>query len=524
MRRRLASFEGALPRAGAIRGLALGLLLGATIVVGTSLRLASQIAGPSRSPDAEAAEVRFAAEGPDSDRPPDPDRLVGAVKVTFDRQPIGMSFDLPWHFCQVAENGLKFAHFAAETYDPRDWDGTGADASFEAGMDEQARFARVWIEHQSPARVVVRVRYALVNAELQVAHDDLPTDSPYLDGKGDWGEERFTIYPDGVHVRHMKIHSGLAGSSRPFGFDREPPAVIHEFMETVVIGPAGHVPTDDLETDPALTLIRMFGNEPGSVEPEGREQGIAYEMPEGPPSDFGDFRDANILLVRSKSRYRPFVVALPYGVAATPYGWEEDRRFPFATWTGYGDPNIGYVAALGHLVNWWHYRRTETTIEQIYLHGMTDSADPRRAIMPIAWSWIVPPELQMPDDRLSPNGSAGRHDRPTYDPTQRAYLVPRANAGPEAIRFALDAIYDDEHLHGTMWLANPAIVVPEWNDDRTPIDLELDGERLIEGKDFRRGYEKDASGTSLVLWIDRVIDLNDSDEHRIEIEIAPHRD
>ncbi|HAN99920.1 MAG TPA: hypothetical protein DCQ98_21940 [Planctomycetaceae bacterium] len=155
---------------------------------------------------------------------------------------------------------------------------------------------------------------------------------------------------------------------------------------------------------------------------------------------------------------------------------------------------------------------------------MTDSADPRRAIMPIAWSWIVPPELQMPDDRLSPNGSAGRHDRPTYDPTQRAYLVPRANAGPEAIRFALDAIYDDEHLHGTMWLANPAIVVPEWNDDRTPIDLELDGERLIEGKDFRRGYEKDASGTSLVLWIDRVIDLNDSDEHRIEIEIAPHRD
>jgi len=193
MRRRLASFEGALPRAGAIRGLALGLLLGATIVVGTSLRLASQIAGPSRSPDAEAGEVRFAAEGPDSDRPPDPDRLVGAVKVTFDRQPIGMSFDLPWHFCQVAENGLKFAHFAAETYDPRDWDGTGADASFEAGMDEQARFARVWIEHQSPARVVVRVRYALVNAELQVAHDDLPTDSPYLDGKGDWGEERFTI-------------------------------------------------------------------------------------------------------------------------------------------------------------------------------------------------------------------------------------------------------------------------------------------------------------------------------------------
>ena len=75
----------------------------------------------------QAAE--FAATGPAKETKLPPDKFLGAVKVTFDLLPTTMSFDLPWHFCSVSENGLKFAHFAAETYDPREWDGTGADAS-----------------------------------------------------------------------------------------------------------------------------------------------------------------------------------------------------------------------------------------------------------------------------------------------------------------------------------------------------------------------------------------------------------
>ena len=109
--------------------------------------------------------AEFAATGPTKETKLDAARFHGAVKVTFDLQPTTMSFDLPWHFCSVAENGLKFAHVAAETYDPRRWDGKGANASFEPGMDKEGRFARVWIEHQSPARIVVRVRYALNNSD-----------------------------------------------------------------------------------------------------------------------------------------------------------------------------------------------------------------------------------------------------------------------------------------------------------------------------------------------------------------------
>lgn len=99
-----------------------------------------------------------------------PDKFLSAVKVTFDLHPNTMSFDLPWHFCPVSENGLKFAHFAAETYDPREWQGSGADASFEAGMDKDGRYARVRIEHQSAARIVERVRYRPAESQRPGTH------------------------------------------------------------------------------------------------------------------------------------------------------------------------------------------------------------------------------------------------------------------------------------------------------------------------------------------------------------------
>lgn len=463
----------------------------------------------------------FSAVGPEKETKLRPEAFVGAVKVSFDLLPTTMSFDLPWHFCAVSENGIKFAHFAAETYDPRRWDGKGADASFEAGMDKEGRYARVWIEHKSAARIVVRAQYALTNSKYEIAHDDLTTQSPYRDGKGDWAEEWFTIYPDGTFVRHMKIHSALAAMSQPFGFFREPPNVIHEFMETVVIGPSGHAPTDDIGTAPTLTLFKMFGAKPGSVYPKGRAGNIAYKMPAGPPEDYREFRDANIMLLNTKSEYQHFTIGLPYGVQVQPYGWEDNKQYPFATWTGYSDPTIGYVSAIGHMINYWHYRRTETTLEQVYLHGMTASKQPQDQILKLAWSWISAPELQIHDAHKSPNESTGEYNRFTYDQTQKAYVVPRDVVGPEVTEFTLDAIYDDDYLDGTMWLVNPAFVVERWNNTDKPPQIELDGKRLVEGTDYRVGYEKSGTQIDLVIWLHRTIDLNAREDHSASLAIVP---
>jgi hypothetical protein len=467
--------------------------------------------------------AEFAASGPVKETQLPPEKHLGAVKVTFDLQPVTMSFDLPWHFCSVAENGLKFAHFAAQTYDPRRWDAKDADASFAPGMGKEGRYARVWIEHQSPARIIECARYALTNSKLQIAHDDLSTGSPYNGGKGDWAEEWFTIFPDATYARHMRVHTALAAMSQPTGWFREPPAVVHEFMESIIIGRPGHTPVDDIQASPAISLFKMFGHHSGAIFPEGARQEIAYEMPAGPPKDYGEFRDANIVLIHAKSQHRPFTIALPYDVKASPYGWEKERDFPFATWTGYRKPSIGYIAALGHLINYWHFRRTEKTIEQVYLHGMTSAAEPQRDILRLAWSWVVAPELQMPGARKSPNGSTGEYRRFTYDQIQRAYIVPRQDTGPTPVAFDLVSIYDDSYLKGTMWLVNPCIVVPHWNRANPTITVKLNGQPLTPRRNYRFGFEKKERSTDLVLWLHKTLDLTAAEDHRAAISIQPTR-
>ena len=127
----------------------------------------------------------------------------------------------------------------------------------------------------------------------------------------------------------------------------------------------------------------------------------------------------------------------------------------------------------------------------------------------------------MPAAKKSPNDSTGRYNVFTYDQTQIAYIVPRTTTGPERISFALDAIYDDSYLKGTIWLVNPAIVVKNWNQPEAGFRFELDGTALTSGTDYRFGYEQTATGKDLVIWLNKTLDLNAPDEHRVEIAIVP---
>ncbi|WP_309666658.1 hypothetical protein [Tabrizicola sp.] len=415
-------------------------------------------------PLAATAEPAFRATGPTEPTRLSPDAFLGAGTVTFADRPWSLSFDLPWQYCAVTENGIKVCDFAAETYDPRTWDKSGAGASFEPGMDKEGRYVRAWVDHASPARIVVGLQYALNNEAYDIAHADIPSGSPH--GDGDWGEERWYIYPDGTYTRHITIHTGLAARSLPFGFEREPPNVVHEFTETIVIGQPGHDPLDDI--DPAAIIaIRIYGNHSGHVLPQGEDATFTY----GPElRDFEEFRDANILIVNTRSDYRTFKTGLPYGVQVQPYTIEPGNADLFQTWRGYAEPSIGYIAALGHMINYWHYRRSDTRLEQIYLQGMTNAADPQEDLVKLGWSWILPPGLWMegPEQDYTPR----------YDPAQKAYLVPRTGTGPAPFCFELIATYDEAARNGTMWLVNPAFILRDWNDVQTGVDVTLDGQPL----------------------------------------------
>jgi hypothetical protein len=426
--------------------------------------------------------IKFEAKGPTSPINIDPDKFRGAIQVSFDMLPTTMSFDLPWTYAMVNQKGVRFSTLAAETYDPRDFDGTGGLASFEPGMDREGRYVRAWIEHQSDARIVVRIRYALANNLYDIAFPDIPSGSPY--GKGDWVDEWFTIYPDGVHTRHMRIYTGLASVSRPFGFDREPPNVVHEFMELNVQGPPGHKPTDDIEIG-ALTLIRLLGAHTGIPIEDGKSTTISFKPY---PEDFGDFRDANVMLLNLTSEYKPFTIGMPYGVRVQPYWPEDDLPLVFQTW-GYS-PNRGYSSSIGHMLNFWHYRRTDNTLEQVYLHGMTNAENPASELVPLAWSWIAAPKLRM--DGLEPD-----YMKYIYDPAQRAYVVPRKGRGPTSLKFELQP--EDEERDAPGWIINPAFIVKDW--DAPGVALEVDGKSMEPGEHFRVGYEQTPTGKDLIIWL-----------------------
>jgi hypothetical protein len=375
----------------------------------------------------------------------------------------------------VTENNIHFSNGWTETYDPK------ASSSCEILWDRDARYARMWIESQNEARIVVRFRAAIADPDGYIGHSDIPSGSPY--GKGDWTDEWYYIYPDGMHTRHVRIYTGLAGQSLTVTDEtfkdtppvREiPPSVVHEFQEDFVFGLPGHLPEDDVETG-AITLIKASG-----------ESKTFSNKPY--PRGFGDFIKANIKVVNLKSQYKPFTIYMPYGLENETYPPEGELPHIFQTWLK--GPGGGYSASLGHTLNWWHFRRTEKILEQVYLSGMTNSTALEKDLTALEQSWITYPRLLM-------EGLGNPYTHITYSQEQRAYIIPGSHKGARKLEFELGFKIDDEDPVPVS-VVNPAFVLKDWGKKK--VQVKVDGKIIAPGKSFRIGYETTPSGTDLVLW------------------------
>jgi hypothetical protein len=304
-----------------------------------------------------------------------PKNKRGEVVITFDLLPTKMSFNLPSFPCLVTENNISYYNGWTETYDE-----AAGEGSCEPLMDRENVYSRMWIENQNDARIVVRWRAALVSSDGIIAHKDAPTVSPY--GPGDWVDEWYIIYPDGVHVRKSRVYTYFAPQSKPFGWDRDPPNYIFEFQEMLFLGERGHLPEDDIQTK-ALTLIKMNGDHatfsydpyPIHFEPEEEELYAA----------FGEFWNANMFVVNTKSEYHPFTIGREEGVSISPYAPERRTRHGiFQSWPQNPNRHEGYHgAALGYIILRTFYQKTDTTLTQIYLSGFTNSIKPHTVLTPL---------------------------------------------------------------------------------------------------------------------------------------------
>jgi hypothetical protein len=393
-----------------------------------------------------------------------------AVRIRFPGLPYSMVFKPPSVAAYRTREGLMCANGYSETM-------IGGE-SYEWVQDQEIRHIRIWAEEATPARAVVRFRGALVNHRYVIAHTEAPSGSPY--GEGDWAEEVFYVYPDGVHVRVVRIYTGVAARADS-GFLRQrlPGRIPFENQETHIMGPGGHQPPDDIAAG-AVTLIRMTGE--------------TYTVPWRPYPRFVDlFPGANIQVVNLKYEFKPYVIVpanagfefIPY------YGSNRDLQFVEKTtvvaWPSVPVFKNGYTAALTHIVNPNFYERAKNTLTQVYLCGMTGAqSDPDKAkhLVPVAQSWLNPPPLVLSGQGYRCSG---------YEKLERAYHLERAAGAPaEPLRFALNASAQSP-------LLNPALVIDGWG--QAGARVLMNNHELKGGDDFRCGHEKQPPAGRLVIWL-----------------------
>jgi len=356
--------------------------------------------------------------GPDSD-----------VVVRFDKSPIQLIFWQGANYVPawVTENNRWYTDEFMEIYGhPRCPYGEDC----EPMSDKQSRYSHVRILESTPARVVVDWRYALSEVE-QYAIADAPSPIAW----GDWADEYWTIYPDGVAIRRSVLWSTAPQRDNT------------EFQESIILVPPGETPEENLNYD-ALTFANLLGQTKSySWQPKTKP---GFSLPHG-PAGFPEPQNAVIQWVNLKSRWKPFEVAWGSPVTFDSYNSEMSisafewwSHWPVAQIPSSGRPALAADRA-GHTsvshIYWPAYREDAKSLTKVLMDGLTtlQPAD----LVPLALSWRNPAVLQLQNGREIP-----------YDPAQRAYLLPEGLTSP--VRMTLLA--DREHP-----VFDVALVVPGWS-------------------------------------------------------------
>lgn len=386
--------------------------------------------------------------GPDSD-----------VVVRFQGKPYKYVFWRGTNFEEnlVTENGI--------------WVG---DQSFESGTrngcaehmsDKKALHQNIDILESTQARVVLHWRYGLVDVKGDFSNVDP------LTGWGDWADEFFYIYPDGIAVRYGTVH-GTAND--------------YSFTEPTILLPPGKKAEDYISLD-AVTVANM----------EGKSRTYSWN-PKSPPYPFPDPPSgANIAVLNLKSTYKPFFIYAP-GTTLGPYGNPPEIRQSyshFPTWNHWPvnqAPSDGRYAVFPDryasaavmspdMSSTWIDGRGPTK-STYFLFGLTDRSAAELA--PLARSWVNPPQLRLLTAGFTVKG---------YSKSERAYVVVKQN--PEvrsALRLKLEASRDSP-------VFDPVVVISDWGSEDASV--RVDGKRVAPGPDLREGHIKRLGGIDLVVWM-----------------------
>ena len=376
-----------------------------------------------------------------------------ASKFVFWR---GTSYIPHW----VTENGIWYNNEFLET-----WDVNGC---HEPMSDKRCQYSNVRILESNDARAVIHWRYALIDNLNIFARVDS------LSGFGEWADEIYTVYPDGVGVRKITLHSSQPQSQ-------------HEWQEGMVVMGPGQRPEQVLEAG-GLTLANMKGEthtyDWGKGLPQEKDKYGYVQLPE----------KANIHLINTKSQFKPFAIIAPQANAIfNVYNGElrsDVSMYPrWNHWPAAQKPSDGRYAMSddnpSHSsltnINWDAYELTEDTHTKIMLHGLTNQK--AENLRDLTKSWANPAPLKFANSSLVS----------TYDPTGRAHQIV-ANDKVSALNFSIEANAESP-------IDNPVFVVKNWGNRE--VSLKMDNQIIPRSKAFRYGFRDGIEGTDLIIYLEK---------------------
>lgn len=335
----------------------------------------------------------------------------------------------------------------------------------ESMSDKHADFSSVRIMENTPARTVVVWRNAPVGVNQKFPYQSEETQW------GDWTEETYIFYPDGVGVRKMDAWSSDLDSW-------------YEWCQSLQVLHPDQRPEDVLDSTKIMSVAAM----------DGSSATFGWDFSQQPTHSQPSIPGANIQVSYLRSKWNPFLI-LDDEPGANENGgegpeiyryaghWSRFSAFPWRNhWPVAQDYVIGRYAAVADAPSHTYtatqynapYRKENGKMTKLMLCGCTDkdAAD----LLPLASSWLRAPKLFLGSREVE------------YDLAQRAYTV--AVSPADALSFRVEA--SSEHPVRGMCLVLKGL-------GRNITSVTVAGKRL---PSFKSGILRGYDGPTVILWMD----------------------
>jgi hypothetical protein len=323
---------------------------------------------------------------------------------------------------------------------------------FEHMSDMLCRFSHARVIHRTDARVMVHWR----NAQASIAYQWPAKDT---NGWGIWSDEYWTIYPDGISIRHQLVHNN---TDQP---------ITSELNQNEILSHPGQA-TEDVMHETAVILAN----------PDGKTTAIRR----GDPASEKGKSDWNLQLINLKGQTKQFEIG---EIGA----WSQPMLHKGVYWRGWNHYPVQLIPSDGTRVSTYDRpssmcpatfcelrHKDGNNIEAMVMYGLTDKQPGE--LTPLNRAWNFAPAV------TDTNGCVSLG----YERRERAFKFGKTAA---PLGFTLRASKEQP-------VENPAFVIANWDSADSNVSLKINGRTKARGVDYRAGIEVDANGTyALVLWL-----------------------